>query len=667
MRTLIIAFVLAASTAAVATPSRLVMLQYGRLLDGADAPVDATVSLRFSFFAALTRSEGEVPLWSENYDVRVTGGIYSVEVGNIDGGKKELPPSVFDTSAPVFLEVAAGGLTLTPRLRIGAVAVAATAWRALSLSCTGCVQPEALAGLISNIAAGAVGTAQLHDGAVTADKIASAAVHNEALEGGITADKLAGGIGAEKLAGGITNAQLAGNIGADKFAGGLTNAQLAGGITADKLSGGITSAQLAGGITADKLAGGITDAQLASGIDAGKLTGTVADALLSANVALRNGSPTFTDTVTFANVGITGLATGTFSGNGSLLTGVPIVVASGGRLTGNGTAATPLAFSAGPLQLADTSATAAATPAGTLRWHNGKVEVCDGSNWTPIYTPPPTTLRLSYTGSDQPFVVPSGVSSVTVKMWGAGGGGGAPGGWSYGFAGGAGGYTSATIAVTAGETLTVVVGQGGAYQFPNGANPNYGGGGGYNVATDNRYGSSGGGRSAIRRGGSELVTAGGGGGGGSSRSNSPADGNAGGAGGGLVGQAGHQAWSDVAASGASQTAGGSGGTSSGTYVSDGGKPGAQFVGGAVGLNSYGGGGGGGWYGGGGGAYNEPNTMGGGGGGSGYVGGSGVTSGNAVAGSGTTPPAMTDTDYLSGVAIGAVPAGAGGNGLVIIKY
>ena len=60
----------------------------------------------------------------------------------------------------------------------------------------------------------------------------------------------------------------------------------------------------------------------------------------------------------------------------------------------------------------------------------------------------------NFTGSDQTFIVPSGNTSLTVKMWGAGGGG-------SGGSGGAGGYVGATLGVTAGQVLKIVIPKGG--------------------------------------------------------------------------------------------------------------------------------------------------------------------------------------------------------------
>jgi hypothetical protein len=119
----------------------------------------------------------------------------------------------------------------------------------------------------------------------------------------------------------------------------------------------------------------------------------------------------------------------------------------------------------------------------------------------PPITSAPTTQSFSYTGANQTFTVPAGVTSLSVTLSGAGGGSAANGGGT----GGAGGYVSGTLPVTPGQSLVVMVGQGGG----NGgvASATYGGGG------NGTGGGAGGGRSAIILAGSDMVTAGGGGGG----------------------------------------------------------------------------------------------------------------------------------------------------------
>lgn len=126
-----------------------------------------------------------------------------------------------------------------------------------------------------------------------------------------------------------------------------------------------------------------------------------------------------------------------------------------------------------------------------------------------------------YTGNSQEYVVPPGISSITVKMWGAGGGSGDN---RDGGNGGGGAYISGILNVSPGEQLTILVGQGGNAGLsltgsPNQFNPVVFGGGGRG-RQDNRGGGSGGGYSGIFRGdvsqaNALSIAAGGGGGAGS--------------------------------------------------------------------------------------------------------------------------------------------------------
>ena len=96
------------------------------------------------------------------------------------------------------------------------------------------------------------------------------------------------------------------------------------------------------------------------------------------------------------------------------------------------------------------------------------------------------------------FAVPPGVTSVTVKAWGAGGAGGGGGTADVGGSGGGGGFAQSTITSIPGENLSIFVGGGGGAGtkgVPSGA----GGGGGY---------------SSVLRSSTPLVVAGGAGGGG---------------------------------------------------------------------------------------------------------------------------------------------------------
>lgn len=257
---------------------------------------------------------------------------------------------------------------------------------------------------------------------------------------------------------------------------------------------------------------------------------------------------------------------------------------------------------------------------------------------------PQTKFSFTYTGANQTFTVPSGITSINIKAWGAGGGGGRL--YTFGTVPGAGGgYSSGNLSVTSGQILTVIVGRGGLASTTS-FNVGYGGGGGVPCP---QGGNGGGGRSAVRNASAvELITAGGGGGGSVSTNYETGYSPGGGSSGGTPG--------NVNQSGkpGTQSAGGL------HSASNGATDGTQYTGGngntssATGCPSAGGGGG--YYGGGG------ANVGCGGGGSGYIG--GVTSGITTAGSTTTPPQTGDADYVSGVGYGNA-SGAGGNGLVVI--
>jgi hypothetical protein len=290
-----------------------------------------------------------------------------------------------------------------------------------------------------------------------------------------------------------------------------------------------------------------------------------------------------------------------------------------------------------------------------------KVIAADATSSIPVQA---TTTVFSVAGT-QTYVVPVGVSTITVKSWGAGGGGGKNSGGSNGGNGGGGGYTQADISVSAGESLTVIVG----------------GGGGIPGST---AGGGGGGSSAVKRVSNFLIQTGGGGGGGGTCGCE--NGGAGGAGGGTTGAGGVSASGNAGAGGtqfaggvggtghSGQTdgaagllnAGGGGGNGSGSGTGGGGVAGT-LNGGAGGNGSFdagGGGGGGGYYGGGGG---EDGFLGagGGGGGSGFV--TGVNT-SLIVGSGKTPANNADPDYGGTAGVGGNgggPVTAGNTGRVVI--
>ncbi|HEY1071806.1 IPTL-CTERM sorting domain-containing protein [Brevundimonas sp.] len=218
-----------------------------------------------------------------------------------------------------------------------------------------------------------------------------------------------------------------------------------------------------------------------------------------------------------------------------------------------------------------------------------------------------TTLNFSHTGAAQPWVVPAGVTSVTIVAEGA------QGFDSGAVLGGRGGRATGVLAVTPGETLQINVGGRGVAAVGSGVIMGggfNGGGNGVNNGPSSVVVGGGGGASDVRQGGTALadrkiVGAGGGG--------STANGTPGGNGGGLVGADGGVAGGGSIGTGGTQAAGGTIG-------------GALGVGGhaTVASTPWVGGGGGGYYGGG-----VSSAHSGGGGGSSYLG--GVTGGSTVAG------------------------------------
>lgn len=216
-----------------------------------------------------------------------------------------------------------------------------------------------------------------------------------------------------------------------------------------------------------------------------------------------------------------------------------------------------------------------------------------------------SSVTFSDTGAEQTWVVPAGVTSITVDVKGAAGSGGGSRG-----AAGRGGRVQATIPVTPGETLRIYVGR----------DPATAGAAGYNgggTGGSNGVGTAGGGGGAsdIRQGGATLghrvVVAGGGGGGG--YTGTTYAGGAGGNGGGTTGQSGGYTNNPgYQGTGGKPTAGGFGPGASATD----GTSGVGGDGGDAVATPPGGAGGGGYYGGGGGSEGGALSSGGGGGGGG---------------------------------------------------
>jgi hypothetical protein len=232
---------------------------------------------------------------------------------------------------------------------------------------------------------------------------------------------------------------------------------------------------------------------------------------------------------------------------------------------------------------------------------------------------------FSYTGSEQTWTVPSDVTEVTAKCYGAGGD---TGGSSN--VPGTGGYGEKTFDVSPGETLYIYVG--GA------ASGNSGGwnGGGDGSSTSNENGGGGGGGSDVRQGGNTLsdrvTIAAGGGGAGGVYDNTYGDGGDGGGDSGQNGEIGDSSSSNAGegGGGGTQSSGGpAGADDDGTVNATSGSLGSGGTGSSQ-DGRGGAGGGGGYYGGGGGGAG---TNGGGGGGGGSSLGTTTTVGGGYDGNG----------------------------------
>ena len=269
------------------------------------------------------------------------------------------------------------------------------------------------------------------------------------------------------------------------------------------------------------------------------------------------------------------------------------------------------------------------------------------------------------------YTVPTGVTSIDIQAWGAGGGAGpsATTNPSEAASGGGGGYSEGTFAVTASQVLAVAIGQAGyPIHEPNESVAGTGGcgfRGAGNVGNRVSCGpagdsaAGGGGASGVATAGPGLptsenypavtapeivVVAGGGGGGGYV---SPSLDNlcrTGGFGGGLVGGAGGRTTggqtsaNGAGGGGGDQEQGGTGGTA--VNPPPDGNPGGFLEGGDATTQTQAGGGGEGYYGGGGGGSRQPDAPSDhrtGGGGSSYYGHPQVTSGSTEAGTSNADP------------------------------
>jgi hypothetical protein len=290
----------------------------------------------------------------------------------------------------------------------------------------------------------------------------------------------------------------------------------------------------------------------------------------------------------------------------------------------------------------------------------------------------PYAQAFNYNGAQQNWTVPTGITSVTVKVWGAGGATGSSAVQTWG---GASGFSSGTLSVSSGQTYPVIVGGGGNHSRNAAVGGGFGGGGGSGNPQGYEGASSGGGYSGVfyqnvAFGNSRIIAGGGGGGAGCGSSggyaNNTGQSGFGGSGGGSSGQ---NATGNYSSSGGGTQSGG--GSSAGIASTSGGQLSGGFGGDwqSSGNHSSGGGGGGGYYGGGGGRGGQGGVTAGdaGSGGSGYTG--GVSSASSSNGQGAgqfdssggrpAPPSTGDGNYNGSAGYGGYTRSGGQNGYVVI--
>ena len=279
----------------------------------------------------------------------------------------------------------------------------------------------------------------------------------------------------------------------------------------------------------------------------------------------------------------------------------------------------------------------------------------------------PGVVTLSFTGATQSFTMPAGCGTLTIKAWGAGGGGYFEPMFGESSSGGGGGFVSGTVAVAQSTQLTVFVGGGGGSSpgaltgAAGGFNGGGAGGDGRNTTCAHcRGGGGGGGWSGVRSGATDLIIAAGGGG-------VSGSGFGGCGGGGATGEAGTAGNATPAGPGlgGTQFAGGVGGGAAAGATS--GTAGSQYSGGGAGAgggtDAHGsGGGGGGFFGGGGGGGGNGNVGAGGGGGSSLV----PAGGTTTTASGSTPGNNADPDRGT-AGQGGLLGNAGDNGRVVLSW
>jgi len=136
----------------------------GRLLDSSGLPMEGVITMTFTFFSSLT---GGSALWNEAQDLELNNGYFNVLLGAVTA----FPAGLFNN--PLYIEMAIGSETLSPRKPLASAPYALVAAKALQVP-VGSIQDDAVTS--STIAASAVTSAAIENGTVATEDIAAGAV-----------------------------------------------------------------------------------------------------------------------------------------------------------------------------------------------------------------------------------------------------------------------------------------------------------------------------------------------------------------------------------------------------------------------------------------------------------------------------------------------------------
>ncbi|GMV39701.1 MAG: hypothetical protein AMXMBFR64_14170 [Myxococcales bacterium] len=383
-----------------ATPAYAVEVELqGVLHTAGGSPASGSFTMGFKLFAAETG--GSALFTQTGAPVDVVGGVYDVTLASIPEGFFAQHPVLWleatvggqvlprrplrsvptaESAKTATVAASAGALTCSSCVASGQVSFAyagasSKGGAALDLDCTGCVGA-------TELAAEAIGTTHLQNGAVTAQK-AGFSYAGAATPGGAATDLACTGcVGSSDLAASLA---LAGDV------------TVSGGLHA--CTSGYSGCAVGVGTAALVDQGtGWLGVQATEGL-------RVRSAANSAwrKVEFGGGS-------SFGDLAITGNATVTGSvGVGTATPSAPLDVA--------GLARAGALRSATYVQLGPDATDCTSGKAGSLRWSGTLVEVCDGKSWHPVADLPPTGASPKQPARSCKDILQSGYSTGSGTYW----------------------------------------------------------------------------------------------------------------------------------------------------------------------------------------------------------------------------------------------------------